>query len=767
MASPSRVSDFSIGDGTGCRKSNFQPESGGVDKNDVNNNVNPFSSFSSQQMAVHEGCGTRSPQHGMREKDRRRGFQQQLLATEDYDTLVPLPANTLGETGVDAGFESAKLDKTEGYGNGVAEQGREKDDGKRSSISLCQQMANLEVCDAHICQSTRVEIDEDRVSRCQVDQKMAKTVEHVTKSCQSGMGKTNEKSGFGGQRIEPEDCGINLPQQNGDGYDGKKELKREKYFYYDPPLVEETGVWIPVSVPPMSGSEHEEWTKGFGSNGGTFPEADMGWGQYAGEDQELTMWDVVVEMLLAARGKVSGFASGDVRQVSWISSHLIEQAWKEMAQTLTEANFGTTQEILQVEPPKWLPDSAASACMLCSVRFHPIMCTRHHCRFCGGVFCSGCTKGRSLLPEKFRVGDPQRVCDVCCVRLESVQSYLMDQVSRAAQLPTQDLTDLSTLRSWLNFPWGQSMEYEIYKATNTLRGYNKVGFLRPEKSIPEAILRQAKGLAILTIIKVGMMVTYNIGTGLVVARREDGSWSPPSAISSFGVGWGAQVTRIVHQVGKASNRLELLPKSKIHPVFHVSSLRPHNAGVEDHDRGKSHRTPTAKGKSYAKAVEYMPSGETRVKARSGTNNEISSRFCAETTTPQKSVIYLQAGGEFTDLIIVLRSADAVKTFSSDVHLSVGAGLSAAIGIVGRTAEADVRAGTGGYAACYTYSCSKGAFVGCALEGSMVTTRTQENSRFYGSQSLNAADILLGSLPRPPAAAILYHALADLYQKLGA
>ena len=37
------------------------------------------------------------------------------------------------------------------------------------------------------------------------------------------------------------------------------------------------------------------------------------------------------------------------------------------------------------------------------------------------------------------------------------------------------------------------------------------------------------------------MVTYNIGTGLVVARRADGSWSPPSAISAFGIGWGAQV----------------------------------------------------------------------------------------------------------------------------------------------------------------------------------------------------------------------------------
>ncbi|KAI3740211.1 hypothetical protein L2E82_30635 [Cichorium intybus] len=432
-----------------------------------------------------------------------------------------------------------------------------------------------------------------------------------------------------------------------------------KYFFYDPPLSEETGVWIPVSVPPMSESEHEEWNRGFSSIAGIFPDENIDW--FHEKDKQLTMWDVVVEMLLAARGKVNLLSTGDT--VSWISRNLIDQAWKEMAQTLTEANFGNLHEILETEPPKWLPDSSAAACMLCNVRFHPIMCTRHHCRFCGGIFCGECSKGRSLLPEKFRAADTERVCDVCFVRLEAVQPYLMDKVSRAAQLPTFDVTDLSTLRSWLNFPWGQSMEYEIYKATNTIQGYSKVGFLRPEKSIPDAILRHAKGLAILTIVKVGMMVTYNIGTGLVIARREDGSWSPPSAVSSIGVGWGAQ-----------------------------------------------------------------------------------------------------GGGEFADLIIVLRSEEAVKTFSSDVHVSVGAGLSAAVGITGRTAEANMRAGTGGYATCYTYSCTKGAFVGCSLEGSVVTTRTHENSRFYGKQFINSSEILLGSLPRPPAAATLYRALSEIYQK---
>lgn len=61
----------------------------------------------------------------------------------------------------------------------------------------------------------------------------------------------------------------------------------------------------------------------------------------------------------------------------------------------------------------------------------------------------------------------------------------------------------------------------------------------------------------------------------------------------------------------------------------------------------------------------------------------------------------------TDFIIVLRTTEAVKTFTGNAHLSLGAGLSAAVGTIGRAVEADVRAGDGGYAACYTYSCSKG------------------------------------------------------------
>lgn len=66
--------------------------------------------------------------------------------------------------------------------------------------------------------------------------------------------------------------------------------------------------------------------------------------------------------------------------------------------------------------------------------------------------------------------------------------------------------------------------------------------MNPERSIPSTVLKGAKGLAILTVAKAGMLVAYKLGSGLVVARRSDGSWSAPSAIVSVGLGWGAQVS---------------------------------------------------------------------------------------------------------------------------------------------------------------------------------------------------------------------------------
>ncbi|KAL3566479.1 hypothetical protein D5086_031894 [Populus alba] len=292
-------------------------------------------------------------------------------------------------------------------------------------------------------------------------------------------------------------------------------------------------------------------------------------------------------------------------------------------------NYAVYKAVLEAEPPEWLPDSSTTVCMQCTSPFTVVTRGRHHCRFCGGVFCRTCTKGRCLLPAKFRERNPQRVCDACYDRLDPLQGVLICTISNAMQVAKHDVSTLN-----------------------------------PEKSIPLAVMKGAKGLAILTVVKAGAVVAYKLGTGLVIARRSDGSWSAPSAICSIGLGWGAQI-----------------------------------------------------------------------------------------------------GGELMDYIIVLHDFKAVKTFCSHMHFSLGAGCSAAAGPVGRVLEVDLRAGDRGSGMCYTYSCSKGAFVGVSLEGNIVATRMDTNLKFYGDPYLTTADILLGTVDRPKAAEPLYAALRELYSSL--
>jgi len=62
----------------------------------------------------------------------------------------------------------------------------------------------------------------------------------------------------------------------------------------------------------------------------------------------------------------------------------------------------------------------------------------------------------------------------------------------------------------------------------------------PEKGIPGRVLRQARGLAILRVVKVGFGVSGKGGQGVVVARTGRG-WSGPSFVGTGGAGWGPQI----------------------------------------------------------------------------------------------------------------------------------------------------------------------------------------------------------------------------------
>lgn len=62
-----------------------------------------------------------------------------------------------------------------------------------------------------------------------------------------------------------------------------------------------------------------------------------------------------------------------------------------------------------------------------------------------------------------------------------------------------------------------------------------------DQVIPPYVLKKAKGLAIITVLKAGFLFSGRAGSGVIVARLKDGSWSAPSAIAMAGAGAGGMV----------------------------------------------------------------------------------------------------------------------------------------------------------------------------------------------------------------------------------
>ena len=63
--------------------------------------------------------------------------------------------------------------------------------------------------------------------------------------------------------------------------------------------------------------------------------------------------------------------------------------------------------------------------------------------------------------------------------------------------------------------------------------------------------------------------------------------------------------KVVRCVGKVSYQLQLPPRLKIHPVFHVSLLKPYHGDAGDPSRGDSGRAPTVVVTTFDKDVEYI------------------------------------------------------------------------------------------------------------------------------------------------------------------
>jgi lipid-binding SYLF domain-containing protein len=59
--------------------------------------------------------------------------------------------------------------------------------------------------------------------------------------------------------------------------------------------------------------------------------------------------------------------------------------------------------------------------------------------------------------------------------------------------------------------------------------------------IPPSVLRRAKGFCFMSVAKAGFVFSARAGSGIVIARLADGTWSAPSAVGTAGGGVGFQV----------------------------------------------------------------------------------------------------------------------------------------------------------------------------------------------------------------------------------
>jgi lipid-binding SYLF domain-containing protein len=110
----------------------------------------------------------------------------------------------------------------------------------------------------------------------------------------------------------------------------------------------------------------------------------------------------------------------------------------------------------------------------------------------------------------------------------------------------------------------------------------------------------------------------------------------------------------------------------------------------------------------------------------------------------------QIGGESTDVVMLVMSRSGMEKLASD-KFTIGADASAAAGPVGRTAAADTDILL--RAEILSYSRTRGAFAGVALDGTVVSKDDGEDHKLYG-QKVNNKAILDGAIPPPQGAAPL-------------
>ncbi|KAM0480188.1 hypothetical protein ACHAPX_004013 [Trichoderma viride] len=215
-------------------------------------------------------------------------------------------------------------------------------------------------------------------------------------------------------------------------------------------------------------------------------------------------------------------------------------------------------------------------------------------------------------------------------------------------------------------------------------------------TIPPKVISKAVGLAIFTTLRAGFQVSGATGSGILIARLPDGSWSPPSGIQLHSVGGGFQIGLDIYDCVCVINNREALAAFTNTRVSLGSDLAvvagPYGAGA---------------------AVEFGTSLDPKGGSR-GNSRPSSSQG-------QDSQQALQAQQQHQQQQQNLQP-DSTDKKSHRRSLSASAAKPV-----------------------FSYVKSRGFYAGIRIDGTVVAERKDANAAFYG-QSVSVDQILKGQVP---------------------
>lgn len=135
----------------------------------------------------------------------------------------------------------------------------------------------------------------------------------------------------------------------------------------------------------------------------------------------------------------------------------------------------------------------------------------------------------------------------------STKTNSLSKINTAAANRNSSLSVRSTTRVHGETFWPTSLDLECEKAARIIKSFCADGYLGPiddesspvvsptndeppktpvkiYKKIPKQIIQNAAGIAVFSCMRNGLWMTGSGGSGILIARKSDGTWSPPSGI---------------------------------------------------------------------------------------------------------------------------------------------------------------------------------------------------------------------------------------------